>query len=252
MIAEHEGSFTPFEADVTDVLCKGDNFLALEVNNARRADAIPAMSFDWWNYGGITREVMLLSVPQAHIKDYFVRLVPGSRDRIAVDALVSAPGQKLSVSIPSLKLNASFDADAEGRVHGEMKARKLKLWAPLKPVLYPVTVSYGEDSVTEDIGFREISVSGTKILVNGEETFLKSISFHEEIPMEKRRACSEADAHLLVDAALELGCNTIRLAHYPQSEHIVRYAESKGLLIWEEIPLWQGIDFAGEETYAKA
>ena len=252
MVAEHEGSFTPFEADVTDVLCNGDNFLALEVNNTRRADAIPAMSFDWWNYGGITREVMLISVPQTYIKDYFVRLVPGSRDRIAIDALVSAPGQKFTVSIPSLKLNASFDADAEGRVHGEAKARKLGLWAPLKPVLYPVTVSYGEDSVTEDIGFREISVNGTKILVNGEETFLKSISFHEEIPMEKRRAASEADARLLVDAALELGCNTIRLAHYPQSQRIVRYAESKGLLIWEEIPLWQGIDFGNEETYAKA
>ena len=252
MVAEHEGSFTPFEADVTDILCCGDNFLAVEVNNSRRADAIPAKSFDWWNYGGITREVMLLSVPETHIKDYFVRLVPGSRDKIAIDALVSDPGQKLTVSIPSLKLKGTFEADRDGRVHGEIRARKLKLWAPLKPVLYPVTISYGEDSVTEDIGFREISVSGTKILVNGEEIFLKSISFHEEIPMEKRRATSDADARFLVDAALELGCNTIRLAHYPQSQRIVRYAESKGVLIWEEIPLWQGIDFSNDETYAKA
>lgn len=251
-VTEHEGSFTPFEADVTDVLREGDNFLALEVNNSRSADAIPAMSFDWWNYGGITREVMLFSVPEKHIKDYFVRLVAGTRDRIAIDATVTEPGQKLIVSIPDLKLKASFDSDSEGRVHGEIRARKLRLWAPLKPVLYPVTISYGEDSITEEIGFREISVSGTKILVNGEETFLKSISFHEEIPMEKRRATSEADARLLVDAALELGCNAIRLAHYPQSQRIVRYAESKGLLIWEEIPIWQGIDFGNADTYAKA
>ena len=251
-VAQHEGSFTPFQTDVTDVLQAGDNFLSVKVNNARRADAIPAMSFDWWNYGGITREVMLLSVPQTHITDYFVRLVPGTKDRIALDAWVSAPGQRLQVSIPSLKLKASFEADASGHVQGELRARKLKRWAPLKPVLYEVTLSYGEDVVTEEIGFREIAVSGTKILVNGEETFLKSIAFHEEIPMEKRRAFSEADAHTLVDAALELGCNTIRLAHYPQSEHIVRYAESQGLLIWEEIPLWQGIDFSNEETYAKA
>lgn len=251
-VAEHEGSFTPFQADVTDVLCNGDNFLSVRVNNSRRADAIPAMSFDWWNYGGITREVMLLSVPQTHIQDYFVRLVPGTRDRIAIDAQVSAPGQKLTFTIPALKVKATFEADSEGHVKGEVRAKKLKLWAPLKPVLYGVTLSYGEDTVTEEIGFREISVRGTKILVNGQETFLKSISFHEEIPMEKRRAWSRDDARTLVDAALELGCNAIRLAHYPQSEWIVRYAESKGLLIWEEIPLWQGIDFSNEETYAKA
>ena len=252
LVVSHEGSFTPFQADVTDVLVPGDNFLALRVNNERRADAIPAMSFDWWNYGGITREVMLLSVPQTHITDYFIRLAPGTKDHIAVDAKVSAPGQKLTLSIPSLKLKASFEADAEGCVQGEVRAKNLKLWAPLKPVLYDVTLTYGDDSVTESIGFRDISVEGTKVLVNGEEIFLKSISFHEEIPWEKRRATSETDARTLVDAALELGCNTIRLAHYPQSERIVRYAESKGLLIWEEIPLWQGIDFSNEDTYAKA
>ena len=70
--------------------------------------------------------------------------------------------------------------------------------------------------------------------------------------MERRRACSPEDAHVLVDAAIGLGCNAIRLAHYPQNEYIVRYAEEKGLLIWEEIPLWQGIDFSNEETYRKA
>lgn len=253
-VATHEGAFTPFQADVTEALRPGDNFLAVRVNNARRADAIPAMSFDWWNYGGITREVMLLTVPEAHITDAFVRLAPGKRDRIAIDIQVSrtVPGQDLTISIPALKLKAYYTPDASGHVRGEIRAKNMALWAPLKPVLYDVTLSYGDDTVIESIGFREITTAGTKILVNGEETFLKSISFHEEIPWEKRRATSPADARALVDAALELGCNTIRLAHYPQSEHIVRYAESKGLLIWEEIPLWQGIDFANEETYAKA
>ena len=54
-VGEHEGAFTPFDADVTDVLREGENFLCVEVNNTRRKEAIPAMSFDWWNYGGITR-----------------------------------------------------------------------------------------------------------------------------------------------------------------------------------------------------
>ena len=253
-VAEHDGSFTPFEADVTSLLMEGDNFLALKVDNKRRKEAIPAMSFDWWNYGGITREVMLLSVPQVHISDYFIRLQKGTKDRIEAEVQLSSAqeGQTVLVEIPALKIKGKLTADASGKASGIFKAKKLRLWEPLNPSLYDVKITAGEDSVADRIGFREISAQGTKILVNGKETFLRSISFHEEIPMEKRRAVSMEDSRTLVDAALELGCNTIRLAHYPQSEHIVRYAEEKGLLIWEEIPLWQGIDFSSADTYGKA
>ncbi len=253
-VAEHDGSFTPFQADVTALLREGDNFIALKVDNKRRPEAIPAMSFDWWNYGGITREVMLLSVPEVHISDYFIRLQKGTADRIEAEVQLSAPaaGQTVLVEIPALKIKGKLTADSTGKASGTFKAKKLKLWEPLNPSLYDVRITSGEDSVADRIGFREISTRGTKVLVNGKETFLRSISFHEEIPMEKRRAVSVEDARTLVDAALELGCNTIRLAHYPQSERIVRYAEEKGLLIWEEIPLWQGIDFSSADTYKKA
>lgn len=60
--------------EVTDILSEGDNFLVVEVNNTRSVDAIPAMAFDWWNYGGITRDVMLVTTPRLFIRDYFVRL----------------------------------------------------------------------------------------------------------------------------------------------------------------------------------
>ena len=253
-IAEHEGSFTPFQADVTGVLREGDNFLVLKVDNKRRADAIPAMSFDWWNYGGITREVMLLDLPAVHVSDYFVRLQKGTKDRVEVDVTLSEAleGREVLFEIPALKLKGRMTTDASGRASGVFRAKKLRLWEPLNPALYEVRICAGEDVVTEEIGFREISVDGSRVLVNGKEVFLNCISFHEEIPMEQRRAWSAEDAAVLVDAACELGCNAIRLAHYPQSEHIVRYAEKRGLLIWEEIPVWQGIDFANSETYAKA
>ena len=228
-VAEHDGSFTPFEADVTDILREGDNFLALQVDNKRRQEAIPALSFDWWNYGGITREVMLLSMPGVYVSDYFVRLQKGTKDRIEAEIRLSSgtAGQDVILEIPALKMKGKLTTDAGGRATGVFKARNLRLWAPLDPSLYEVRITAGEDVVIDQIGFRDIATAGTKILVNGKETFLKSISFHEEIPMEKRRAVSREDAMTLVDAALELGCNTIRLAHYPQSEHIVRYAEEK-------------------------
>lgn len=59
-IAQHEGGFTPFQVEITDAVKEKNNFLAVEVNNTRRVDAIPAMAFDWWNYGGITRDVFLI------------------------------------------------------------------------------------------------------------------------------------------------------------------------------------------------
>ena len=253
-VADHEGAFTPFQADVTDLLLEGDNFLAVRVNNNRRKDAIPAMSFDWWNYGGITRDVMLMEVPSLYVEDSFIRLRKGTHNTILADIRLSEAlaGFEVTITIPELKIRKTVKTDDSGQARAEIKAKKLQLWAPLAPKCYDITISAGDDTVTERIGFREIDVDGTRILVNGNPVFLKCISFHEEIPMEKRRACSEADAHILVDAALELGCNAIRLAHYPQNEYIVRYAEEKGLLIWEEIPLWQGIDFSNEDTYHKA
>jgi beta-glucuronidase len=76
-LGDHEGGFTPFNFEVTNLLRDGENSLIVEVNNTRRADGIPALKFDWWNYGGITRGVSLVEVPTTFIQDYFVQLAKG-------------------------------------------------------------------------------------------------------------------------------------------------------------------------------
>jgi len=81
--------------------------------------------------------------------------------------------------------------------------------------------------------------------------FLKGVSFHEEISQRKGRAYSESDALQLLTWAKELGCNFVRLAHYPQNEHTIRMAERLGLMMWEEIPVYQGIDFASIQMQSK-
>ncbi|WP_431291938.1 glycoside hydrolase family 2 TIM barrel-domain containing protein [Pedobacter sp. P26] len=113
-------------------------------------------------------------------------------------------------------------------------------------------ISTATDRVEEMIGFRNLAVKGTQIYLNDKPVFLKSISFHEEIPQRKGRAFSEADAMMLLSEAKALGCNMIRLAHYPQNEYTVRAAEKMGFLLWEETPIWQGIDFENQETKKKA
>lgn len=253
-IISHEGSFTPFQIEVTDALKDGENLLVCEVNNNRRVDAIPAMSYDWWNYGGITRDVMLVTVPTQYIADYFVRLEKGKKDVIALSVSLSeaVAGKKVTVKIPELKVNCEMTTDAQGKAEASVKVRSLQRWSPESPKLYNIEIASPEDKVTESIGFRNIDTRGTKVFLNDKEIFLRSISFHEEIPQRMGRAFSPADADMLLSEARALGVNTIRLAHYPQNEYIVRKAEQMGFLLWEEIPVWQSIDFTNDVTMGKA
>ncbi len=252
-IAAHEGGFTPFEVELTGMLKTGDNFLCVEANNRRTTDAIPAMAFDWWNYGGITRDVMLITTPKIYIRDYFVRLDGQNKDTITASVVLSeGVAANVKIEIPELGIYQSARTDARGEATLTFKAKKLQLWNPEAAKLYAVRISTDADAVSEEIGFRHLAVDGTKILINGKPTFMRSISFHEEIPQRKGRAFSEADAVMLLSEAQALGVNMIRLAHYPQNEYIVRLAERMGFVLWQEIPIWQGIDFVDPATKAKA
>lgn len=252
-IVSHEGGFTPFEVEVTGLLKDKDNFLCIAVNNKRTEDAIPAMSFDWWNYGGILRDVFLVGVPGNYIRYYTVKLDKDRADLVNLNVEMAAAGvQELVLDIPALKLHKKFATDGKGQLSAAVPVRKLRRWSPSDPFLYDVTLSSASDRISEKIGFRNISTEGTKILINGDSTFLKSISFHEEIAPEQRRACTREDAEYLIGCAKDLGVNMVRLAHYPQNEHIVRLAEKEGIILWEEIPLWQGIDFVNPATLEKA
>ena len=253
-IASHEGGFTPFQVEITDKVKQKDNFLVVKVNNTRTTDAIPAMSFDWWNYGGITRDVMLVSVPQSYIKDHFIQLdkVQSNLIRAKVTLSEAKPGINVQVAIPELGIRQNMTTDANGIARATIKTKKLQRWSPDAPKLYDVTITSESDRLNEQIGFRNLYVKGEDIYLNDRPIFLRSVSFHEEIPQRRGRAFSEADATMLLSEAKELGANMIRLAHYPQNEYTVRLAERMGFLLWEEIPIWQGIDFKNTATREKA
>ncbi|WP_324756493.1 glycoside hydrolase family 2 protein [Sphingobacterium thalpophilum] len=253
-IAQHEGGFTPFQVEITDAVKEKNNFLAVEVNNTRRVDAIPAMAFDWWNYGGITRDVFLIRTPSVFIDDYFIQLDKTGADKINASVKLSEKKANIPVTIeiPELQLKQTLMTDAHGEIKTAFVSQKIKRWSPSAPTLYQVKISSPDDQIEEEIGFRNVWVKGEDVYLNGQSIFLKSISFHEEIPQRRGRAFSQADAAMLLSEAKALGCNMIRLAHYPQNEHIVRMAEKMGFLLWEEIPVWQGIDFDNEATEEKA
>jgi beta-glucuronidase len=250
---EHEGGFTPFNFEITDKIREGDNFLVAEVNNARRRDGVPSVNTDWWNYGGLTRDVMLIEVPESFIQDYFVQLARESSHEISgwVQLSGSMLTQQVTVEIPEAAIKQTVATDAAGRAEFRFPA-KLELWSPGHPKLYDVVLSSGSDKVHDAIGFRTIETRGTQILLNGNPIFLRGVALHEEAPLRGGRAFSLEDAKTLLGWARELGCNFIRLTHYPHSENMTRLADRMGLMVWSEIPVYWDIEWENPATLQNA
>jgi beta-glucuronidase len=252
-LGRHEGGFTPFDFEATPLVRERGNFLVVKVDNKRRRDAVPTLNTDWWNYGGLTREVRLVEVPGVFIRDYLIQLKKGSRDEVAGWVMLdgAAAGKTVTVEIPEAGVRQAFKTDAGGLAPVSFKAR-LSLWSPESPKLYRVKVSADADSVTERIGFRSVETRGADILLNGRPVFLRGISIHEESPLRGGRAFNEADARMLLGWAKELGCNFVRLAHYPHNEHMTRLADELGLMVWSEIPVYWTILWENAETFENA
>ena len=245
LLGKHEGGFTPFQFEITNEVKAGENTIIVMVNNQRLKDGIPGLGYDWLNYGGITRDVNLIETDNSYIEDYFIQLEKHSNNEVLGWVKISGNNllQKVNVLIPELGVDYKTKSNNEGIAEVKFNS-KFKLWSPASPKLYKVIIKSETDTIIDTIGFRNIEVNGTKIVLNGNPIFLKGVNIHEENPYKAARAYSEADAQILLTWAKELGCNFVRLAHYPHSENMVRLAEKMGLMVWDEIPVYQHIEFA--------
>ena len=253
-IGQHEGGFTPFNFEITKVVRETGNFIVVKVDNKRRRDAVPTLMTDWWNYGGLTRQVTLVETPASYVHNYLIQLQKGSLDRVQgwVQLTGSQLRQRVTIRIPEADLSRSFTTDANGFVAIDFRA-DLKLWSPEDPKLYEVFVEADTDRVRDQIGFRSIEARGSEILLNGRPIFLRRICAHEEAPFRGGgRAHSREDAVTLLRWARELGANFVRLAHYPHNELIIREADRMGILLWEEIPVYWTIQWENPATLENA
>ncbi|WP_323833463.1 glycoside hydrolase family 2 protein [Algoriphagus sp. D3-2-R+10] len=251
-IGSHEGGFTPFQFELTDKIKDGDNTVIVKVNNNRKGNGLPSYGYDWFNYGGITRDVDLIETDNTFIEDYFIQLKKGSLDTVLgwVKMNGSHEKQDIEIEIPELNLRYKTRTDDDGFAPVEFKS-EFGLWSPENPKLYRVTLKSDTDFLVDTIGFRSIEVQGNQILLNRKPIFLKAVNIHEENPYRKNRAYSDEDARLLLNSAKELGCNLVRLAHYPHSENMVKEAERLGIMVWDELPVYQHIQFSDSLMPAK-
>lgn len=251
-VGDHEGGFTPFQFEVTNKIKAGKNALVVQVNNQRQPHGIPGLGYDWLNYGGITRDVYLIETDQTFIEDYHIQLQKGSLNQVSGWVKLNGPQaqQRVTIEIPEIKLryNATTNLDGFARLHFPVR---VKHWSPDSPKRYHVSIQSATDNIVDTIGFRSIAVQETQVLLNGKPVFLKAVNIHEENPEKAARAYSTTDALLLLREAKALGCNLVRLVHYPHHEHMVKEAEKMGLMVWSELPVYQHIAFSDQQVPAK-
>ncbi len=248
-VGEHKGGYTPFSFDVTDQVNAGENTLVVKISNLLNKQTVPTRETDWWNYGGITRDVILLNVPDQYVHSFRVQL--DDLENKSIKGWVQLAGvdseQDVTISIPELKLIHKVETNDSGYTQFEFNA-DVALWSPESPKLYEVNIQTGNDTVKELIGFRTIEALSDKILLNGNPIFLQGISMHEESVLHEGKSFGKTDAAAMIKLAKELGVNFLRLAHYPHDTAMVRAADKAGIMTWSEIPVYWAMDWENQAT----
>jgi beta-glucuronidase len=266
-LGTHDGGSTPFTVDVSGtVKTDGENRLIVVVDARRSPARVPMDNTDWFNYGGLYRDVYLARVPGVYIKDWFVRLVPdGTFSKIRADIEIGgvagneSGGRKAVLDIPELGLKEEITLHHNaGSGVFALETGRLSLWSPENPKRYDVSIRLlpedggtGGDLVRDRIGFREIKRRGQDILLNGKKIFLKGVCVHEDHVLLGKTTTPEIIRETIRDVK-EMNGNYLRLAHYPHDRRFAQIADEEGVLLWEEIPVYWAIAFGNKNTYRDA
>ena len=257
LIGKHIGGFTPFNFDITTKLKNGENFIILKIDNKRKKENIPSLMFDWWNYGGITRDVYLIETDNIYIQNYHFLLNKQNKNQIDIKIELNknntnTSAQIIKLSIPELNIRKSLRINNNKEITKKIEVNDLILWTPDNPKLYKIIIKFNDEEIIDHIGFRTIEVSDKKILLNGNPIFLRGISIQDEKPNNDGVINTLKDVKILLSWVKELGCNFIRLVHYPHNEYMIREAEKEGILVWSELPIYWDLAWEDKDTYNNA
>jgi beta-glucuronidase len=253
-VVEHQGGFTPFEADVTDVVEPGaENRITVVVNNVLTFQTIPPSYvyetpdgprlrplFDFFNYAGLNRTVWLYTTPASYVDDVTVVTgLDGSTGTVGYEIETAGDGDG-EVRVALRDAEGTEAARATGG-SGELTVEDVHSWRPGEGYLYELTVElWGDGDAPVDVyplpvGVRTVEVDGARFLINGEPFYFKGFGKHEDAAVRGKGY----DAPFMVhDFALMgwLGANSFRTSHYPYAEEVMEYADRHGIVVIDETP----------------
>ena len=248
----HEGGFSIYRADITDLCHEGENELSIEVSNEDTPSMYPA-SADFTFYGGLYRGVNLISVPNAHFDlDYYggpgIMVTPVPTEdggaNFTIKSFVTNPADDLTVLY---SIEDCYGNEVASAVRGSADTEvtiyvpDAQLWSMDEPNLYTVIAKLQRnneavDEICANVGVRSFKVTPEEgFSINGVPTPLRGVSRHQDRVYEGNALTAEEhyeDAMLIK----ELGANTIRLAHYQHSQDFYDACDEIGFAVWAEIP----------------
>ncbi|MEJ2279628.1 MAG: glycoside hydrolase family 2 TIM barrel-domain containing protein [Candidatus Lokiarchaeota archaeon] len=261
-IGEHNGGFTPFRFIINDYINPKKNFLAVRSDNQRKKDRLPALVFDWFNWGGIYRNVDLQIMDKNRISNIKIKTKSISLKECSVEISIMVKGV-VSINWEIFESN-DLDilyrgnlTDISGVINFEVTLKNYKLWSPETPNLYCFKItklnqdSHDSSIYKENFGIREIEIKGNYIYLNKRVIRLKGVSLHEEL-MPYGRTIPFKERENDLKRMKSLGFNALRTSHYSHDEALLSIADKLGLLILEEIPVYFLCDFKNPKTFRLA
>ncbi len=249
-VAHHEGGYSTFRADITDVIT-GNDIVWVRADNSENPEVYPQMA-DFTFYGGIYRDAALVEVAESHFElghygDYGFKVIPklmGDRAEITLSASITNPTEAQTVvfNIMSGEENIAQCVVPANAANATVTINNPHLWnGRFDPFLYKAEAVLLDgnteiDNVSANFGIRTYHVDPEKgFILNGKPYPLRGVSRHQD-----REAVGNALTHEHQDQDIkliaEVGANTIRLAHYQHSQYFYDLCDKYGMVIWAEIP----------------
>jgi len=253
-VGNHRGGYTAFTFDVTNLVRPTGNVLVVRADNTPRRNQAPHDSIDWWNAGGISREVYLerLETPTLDLFEIRTRLNPPTATIKVRFGRGTPRDVRITIEDASRQHSLSFELDRTILSLREAPFLELefsiplpdaRLWSPESPTLYLARMAWRGESDTwnvawERFGFRELRAVGSQLILNGSPLWLQGMAFHHDYPGMGSAGTYEAMRQDLLWSK-QLRCNFVRLGHYPFHPDALDMCDELGLLVWSEIPVWQ-------------